>query len=70
MCCQDEQGRDKVLVPIGAGIPLDAADRVEFVRWSDTPLPHEEAARRFKAWLKDKVSGGFYYALCSELKRE
>ncbi len=70
MCCKDEQGRDKVLVPLGTGIPLDAADCVEFVRWNDTTLPHEEAARRFKAWLEGKVAGGFYSALCSELKGE
>ncbi|KKM78517.1 hypothetical protein LCGC14_1359020 [marine sediment metagenome] len=70
MCCKDDQGRAKVLVPLGVGSALDAEDQVEFVRWSDMYITNEEAARRFKKWMRDTVSGEFYDILRQELNAD
>ncbi len=70
MCCKDEDGRIKVIVPLGIGTALDAEDQVEFVRWSEMDITNEEAARRFKEWMRDTVSGEFYDILRQELKDE
>ncbi len=63
MCCKDEHGRAKVRIPLGVGTPLEAADQVEFVRWAELDITNEEAALKFREWLKNTVSSTFYDVL-------
>ncbi len=68
MCCKDEHGVDKVIIPLGVGHLLSEADPIEFMVYNDSPLTSAEAARRFHAWMRSKVNGVFYDCLRRELR--
>lgn len=68
MCCKDEHGRDKVIIPLGVGYTLADAEPVEFATYDNSPLTPEEAAQRFHAWLRTTVGGTFYDYLRRELR--